>query len=385
MRRRSRACADAPRTMPGMFAVACLFFGFGIPAMAQSPPESTPLVDRLRRLQNVSVRLRTTISFFPSETFLDQSSADVQSKVIRGSFGYHDLFRFLDGRAYYDRVLGDETQRRLKEQKPRISWPIRTVTVVNHERAEIMTQSMDAPRPIGIIRNDWHLPDDSWVEMALGIRCFEEKGWLDVETLQRCQWERTPDGLLMGTWDIASTEVQRSRHLHRWRFDPRRGYALVSYHMAEGQDAFVVWEVHCTEFKTIDGLPLPYKVSVRQLAEENGKPVVRIGQEMQIEEYAVGDLANTPDSFHVSWPGKAFVKDMRSGTLVKQATTGPISDAQIAEVGARRQQRLNELASRSQGRTPLGVWVMGAAVTGALIGVALWLKGRQRSKTMPGK
>jgi len=50
---------------------------------------------------------------------------------------------------------------------------------------------------------------------------------------------------------------------------------------------------------------------------------------LRIQEYLIDDASNSPDSFSIMWAKDAFVKDERSGALMKQKVSGPITDEQV--------------------------------------------------------
>jgi len=358
----------------------CAFLFFlsfsGVFVFADKTHDSDSAIERLRHLQNVSVRLHSALTYLASKKY----PSDIPH-ALNGTYGYDALFRFLDGRAYYDWRTDSNTLRRAVKEHTALTF--RNVNVLTHERAETLTENSNAREGIGIIRTTRPPPEDTLVDIALGLRYLDENAWIKPDTLRQCEWTHDPDGNITATCFIApQKEYPNYREIHRSRFDPRRGYALIHYSVADGD--YVVFDVEYRDLRSVDGIYLPYTLTASHLSLEDGKMRVWARQDVTIERYLVNDPANTPDSFFMRWKSDAFVKDMRTGALIKQPTTGPITDAQIIAGRRRRQATLDALALPRDKTKPVLRWLGGVGSLALVICIMVYITGRRRVRAGVG-
>src|SRR5665213_360246 len=362
-------------------AIALVWCLQGANVLAAGPSiDCQPVLKRYDQLQNVAARFRFTRTYATKSIFTPAQIKQYNLHPLSGAYSYHGVFRFLDGRAYYDLITDEVTRERYRKEG--LLYPDRSVDVMTHERAEQLTINTLAPQGIGTIRDHARLPSDSLIELALGLRCYEENEWLGRDTLQNCIWERTPTGLLTARLVRKDATPGGPPKVHLLTFDPARGYALTNYSVSSQNDTFFF--VDCSDMRNVDGVVLPFKIMSRVVANIVREEPVRERQDMVVEDYQVRSPENSPDSFYVRWEAKAFVHDMRTGALIKQPTTGPITDDQIIAGRQRRQATLDALALPRDKTKPVLRWLGGVGTLALMICIVVYITGRRRVRAGAG-
>jgi hypothetical protein len=98
--------------------------------------------------------------------------------------------------------------------------------------------------------------------------------------------------------------------VHRWTFDPKRSYALVTYTRAD-PNGTVLFEMTADKFEMVNGVALPKSMVLTAFSTVDGKYQVVRKANISVKDYALNDPKNTADSLHIVWPRGSVVNDTR--------------------------------------------------------------------------
>jgi hypothetical protein len=253
--------------------------------------DTEQIVARLLRLQNISVKFSTTTYSPRSDTAILPDGREV--RTTSGRRDSSNLFRFLNGRAYYDTQLTPKTLAMVRREGLHdFARQVRSFALDRAEEYDLPP----APGSIGmgVVLAHPLLPEDSCIELALGLRWSRQEGWLTADDVRRGDVSRERDTVILTIHD--------PRHvIHRWRFDPSRRFALISY-ASEGLSG-LPHVTECSNFKEFAGDMLPTVVQF-------GKDSARSMRLSNIE-YKVDDPQNTPEAYQLRWPAGTEVVEER--------------------------------------------------------------------------
>ena len=136
------------------------------------------------------------------------------------------------------------------------------------------------------------------MDLGLGVRMLDGWDWL------------TPEDLKDAAVEIVSAREVNLRmkdafygREHLWRFDPQNGFALTTYVIIrDGIETMVL----CKDFRSVDGVRLPYQIDIRRFTPEDG-PVMQASY--SVTKYELNSPENTAESFHITSPVKSGDRD----------------------------------------------------------------------------
>ncbi len=388
--RRSRAFATA------LAAFVVLGAGAGGAAVGAEPKDApdvaaarrevfrSRVIERLDRLQNVTVRFRsTTTPLLPTAPTSTRPTRSPNG-VILGAAEAHPrtldcTFRYLDGRAWFE-TRPDADTSRLRRERGEFELP-HNLVVTSHERSEGLTVRNESRwRQVGAIRDRQPLPVWSTIDVALGLRCMEEPDWIDREAFRTADVEGDPADRLMA---ISIDAVRKGRKVrHTWTFDQSGGpLALASYAVRIAGDELAFYEIRCSNFRTVGAaLSLPLTVlkqRVGRVAPGSTETKVWEREELHVDEYVSDDPGNTPETFTISFPGGTYLRDHRVGLQMKAPTTGPVSDAYMIRRVDEKFAQYPRAARLEEPRSFAWVWPTIVPLA-AVAGIAIVLRSRAR-------
>jgi hypothetical protein len=117
-----------------------------------------------------------------------------------------------------------------------------------------------------------------------------------------------------------------------WVFDPHHAYALVSHCRRDAQPPYpVIDEVAATDFKIVNGQPLPFTILSRRFG-TGGREIER--WRATVTKYTLADKANTPAHYQLTWPAGMTVADRRAGMRLKADANGHLPKPPPAPLAA---------------------------------------------------
>lgn len=268
---------------------------------AEDTPEVVAAVIKARTTQtaNLIAVYRLEETYLPPPKLLRrQEEARKQGILLKTKQGKEVSrceFRFLDGRSQYDWTLGGASTDGQEARRFLQSFDL--------TRYEQLEAESGSPVARGAILARHDLPRAS-LEIGLGLRGFGSERWLTASTIDACSVAVSGD-------DSVSVDlVEENGVLHRWILQRQYGYAPESYERYVDGD--VLLTCSNTDFRDVQGVMLPYAMSIRVLAPDDGKKVTVLIADIAVDEYVLNSPENTASAYAITWPVGARVVDMRT-------------------------------------------------------------------------
>jgi len=285
---------------------------------AESDRFREAVVGRLTTLQNVTATCESVVSYLPPVLTVRVDGSEIRVKT--GSRTSSNVFRYLGGRALYDSQLSEATKDWVLQEK--LPDLLRDIQSYEIDRVEEFVIHPGDRHGVGIINDRAKLPQESVLDLALGLRCYAENEWLTAE--------RVRTGVLSPENGELMLSLKDSRGLYnRWVFDHARPDQMLSYRR-ESRDGKVALDVACSNFADVGGLSLPRTVERRNFSVFQGKRYIAKRIQISNVRYIIGDRGNVPAAYRIVWDNGSNVKDERvpAQFLIRHGPE-PLDDAKI--------------------------------------------------------
>ena len=265
------------------------------------------VVHRLEQLQNVVVRFQEEV-YRPKGLFPPVLVKRLHAIPIYGYRYYRCRFRFLRGRAFYERSLMPISLAAVGTPGgPLPATEVKSLESFMPSRTETLYYAYNSPdRPVGAIMNvTERRPPYSAIDVALGLRFPGAARWISpadvrhmtvghVNGSNNTMWKRSADGdVLRWNWfsDKGKVELQQFEVM-----GPRKG---------------VVYDRRrCSDFQDVQGLLMPGRVEETDW-EPNGTHAMGYHAVLTDIRYRIGAKSNTAKSYYIVFPKGAGVLDER--------------------------------------------------------------------------
>jgi len=220
-----------------------------------------------------------------------------------GSFRCCDGFGYFEWRPDAD-VVGDSSA-----SVPSVRYTVQSFT---GSRVEHLYRQPSDSWDIGKISMPMGLPEKSVIDVALGLRAWDDSKWIASGAWRTLAVDAQADGAVTLSSRPLDKDGQ-SKRLDVWTFAPTQGYAIISYDFV--YDGRTVVTIRASDFKTVDTLQLPFRVEQKLFAyrgnDRNGEVVET--RNLRVKTYSLNDPANNPSSYNLTYPAHAAVVDERTG------------------------------------------------------------------------
>ena len=266
------------------------------------------VVQRLAKLQNLVVH-------YQDEVYLPKISLPpmrvVKQYHLQPRYGhrfYNCEFRFLHGRAFYERSLMPASLAAVGTPGgPSPIGDIKDVASFMASRTETLTYGYHTPnRPVGAIMDsgERRLPY-STIDISLGLRLPGEERWMSPSGVRRLVVGQ-PDGSDFTMWKQA-----KDGDILRWNWHWDDGRLELRQIEVIGPHKGVVYDRRlCSGFHAVGGLLLPGRVEQTDW-EPVGKHAIMHHAVLTHIQYRIGAKSNTAKSYYIVFPKGAGVLDER--------------------------------------------------------------------------
>ncbi|MHB1767862.1 MAG: hypothetical protein ACYCUV_08415 [Phycisphaerae bacterium] len=323
MKRTQHYTGHRPAIEISLALAATLSFGHICRAVQKSAggSETKPsliiaVVHRLERLQNVTVRYQE--KKFQSKAVFSMKAFKILDKRYHAvpEFGYRFYtceFRFLHGRAFYERRLTPISLAAVgKPGGPLPSNDIKSVESFLPSRTETLTYGHYNPRrPVGAIMNPGsrRLPISSLIDVAMGLRRGPaSRHWMSVADL------RTMSVSNLGSGRAVMREQAANGFLLRWYWDWRSRRIELRELEAVDPRGVIYDRIVCGMFRNVGGLLLPERVVETGWWDSpryGTKPPLSDRVTLTNLRYRIDPKSNTPESYYIVFPKGSGVLDER--------------------------------------------------------------------------
>lgn len=284
---------------------------------------------RLACLQNIKATFSSVIVHNPDPELARAVYARIERPLpqdLDRTETYDCEFRFARGSALWQRdasksmIDGARAANAALEKSTRL--------MIGQGRVEVLSWPYQSKVPVGQIDTSRAFPNESAIDIGLGIRLIGAQEWLSPEKLREAKKTKISD-------DDLEVEVKDTHgFLHLLRFGRAAGYALIHYHVTNsipGSSSFE--DIECTDLRVVSGIILPFKIHRQSTYTDSGGRVRHpITTTLTVKEYIVGDLKNTPESLHIRWPKGADIWEARARSAIVATTDAQVmTDDLIAE------------------------------------------------------
>lgn len=319
-----------------MFRKTHILFGillfFTIPLMAQGEEEKVraPILDRFKKLHNLIVNCKVTTEYpmmpdIKPEKVITKKESGGLSVMATGTKIEHLEFSILENKTRYDTNLDSWDRKIESPYLDEIPFVEKRIRVCGPDRSEHFDRTKGVKVHSGEIRNDMGLPPWSIIDVALGLRKYEDKALLTEKSIREMTIEQ-PDSN-----QVILSDVDSDRLTHKLFFDKKLGYALTRYRIMRILDPNVVYiEITMGNFKNIDGILLPFTMHAVEQMSYKGKTYNSIEWDIQVASYRLNDPNNTAERYYIKWPERTRVFDYISG--LRYITTKPTSEGSQDDV-----------------------------------------------------
>jgi hypothetical protein len=292
-------------------ALACVLCLVCIPAtlaIADDGLEIAAIKARFDAIQNISARFKSINEYTPpkdknhAEEATDASPEISHGTLIRGRREYQSEWSYLSGRVAGSSTTSPQTLRAVST--PGVLAVVRDRISLQPGRAERAVWYEGKQLPYGGIKASDLVPEEWTLDLGLGLRMYRAQEYLTRQDLEKGELTIMPDKVVLTLRGVYNSK-------NAFEFDPKIGFALRRYSVT-ASDGFIFLTVECDEFKQYANLYLPMRVVRKDIYEDESKvKKVASTYSVHIEEYAVDDPANTPESYLMLWPKGSRISDMR--------------------------------------------------------------------------
>ena len=286
---------------------------------------------RFKRLHNLILNYKVTTEFHLPPGFDPQNAIKrLGSQVMiidTGNRVETKEFSVLENRTLYDQHLDSWNRKIEHPDLDIVAFTERKVDAYNPDRTEHLHVTKGVRTPRGEIRNDRTLPRGD-IDIALGLRRNHSPVLLTEELIKEMAIDQPNSD------QVILRDVDAKGITHEWIFDRKLGYALTSYRTRIPPDNWIDVEFVMEEFKNVDGIFLPFRISGMDRTSSNGRKRLVQEYDIQVAEYRLNDPTNTPERYRIKWPEGTRVYDMRSGFyfFVKGGQMTYVNDEDIFEM-----------------------------------------------------
>ena len=265
------------------------------------------VVHRLARLQNIVVRYQDKV-YRPKGFFPPLLVKRFHMVPIYGYRYYRCRFRFLRGRAFYERNLMPISLALVGTPGgPLPATHLRDLESFMPSRTETLDYACSSPhRPVGAIMNvTVRRPPYSAIDVALGLRVPGAEQWISTSDVRHAAV-----GHLNGN-DVTMWKRSADGDMLRWNWLWDRGKVELQQFEVMGSHKGVVYDRRkCSMFHDVRGLLLPGRVEETDW-EPNGKHAMFYRAVLTNIKYRIGAKSNTAKSYYIVFPKGAGVLDER--------------------------------------------------------------------------
>lgn len=280
---------------------------------------------RLASLQNIIVDYKVNTTYTPPQEDVERAeklndarkSKSTVFVIFSGSDKRDTTFSFLRGKAKYVNKFVETNYAGELPERPKLE-----VQAFPGSRAELLKKDAYGMYR-GIITERIRLPNAE-VEIGLGMRGYGQNGWL-VDDLLNEMSVTVLDG------NTASLEYVDPKGVkHHWLVDQELGCALKRYERILTKRNNKLNHVMTMEdFKKVDGLMLPHKMTLRTLNNPVEQPPILEEVAIEVIEYKLNDPQNIQERYHIKWPEGTIVHDRILETTYISDGTGLLPQGYI--------------------------------------------------------
>jgi hypothetical protein len=286
-------------------------------------------ISRLNLIQNIQIHYEFDRSRTPVPEILNMVIPFGNGRSIKidnQMTTYHRYFSFLSGRVLFREVPTDQTIAAAKQNRTDAPEMTRIFT---EDKVEELALHLFSSRPAGSILDHADYPEDSFMDVALGLRLYRAGSWLRPDDFKQALVTGGNDG--QPVLEIKDSSGCR----HRWTLDMSKRAAPVAYSRVD-PDGTVRLTFECSDFLERGGVFVPNhlvgkRFSFRKLP--GGKPPepwVNETNTATVTDCHVGDPANDEDVYKMIWPkGTGLVDDRIGKTFSIQSADRTLTDRDI--------------------------------------------------------
>lgn len=297
--------------------IALLVAVEGVSASQETDAVRKALINRLERLQNVSIdyRLTENIKLSPGmEKEKLQKKGNYTIMLECGTLKFKNKFSYLKGKKRYDSAIESVS----KDGQHHLPLGSSETMTYLEDHEEYLVQGMN-PTPTGYIRSQLVLPYHSGIEVALGMRTYLRENWVTPAMIREGDLNFEDHGHAVLTWK------DEKGSFHQWSFSPGLGYALTAYTILHSKTKNVMVEFVMSDFKSINGMMVPYRMVEKSRSLSTGE--VFKEKQFEVTECRINDPANVPALYHIAWPPGTAVIEEGSKRIQIAMEDGQLIDA----------------------------------------------------------
>jgi hypothetical protein len=314
----------------------------------------TAMAQRVMAIQDISITASRLDRQEPIPDEILQEMQDIARKEGGGVFvpprllAYDESLAYLDGSLRYERSLTASTLAKARAER----WPLDAQLIVTgtRERSEELVRKIGDDRVVGLIDNRIDLPSDVTLDVAMGLRLYNDPDWLNAGSFDAM--------VLKSTTATSSTVtlVTANGLLHEWVLDRANGYVPVQYCVFSKDRELE--HVDYTNFKHIGDILVPFQYTRKLLSyDENGVQGTRDTATVTISTFQIRDPKNISGRFVMTWPVGSSILDHRTNLrLMVRSRPRVLTDADIVDVLRRKNlngsQQQNQLQRELDGLSP---------------------------------
>ena len=271
------------------------------------------LTARLQRLGNVAMKYRETTRYSPPFGLAKHPvlAFDGKTAVIdTGSEEVDKEFWCLDGMIRYEAQLVNRD--RGVDLGISLLEDVLTIHAMSKDRVEALRGLQGRNDFLGEIRGLRGMPRCEDVEIGLG------------RALRGHRTERVDDELLASmSLEPADSEqpvlsmTDAKGVTHEFVLSRELGYAPVRYVRRVPPDNHVNERIEMSEFRSVDGVMLPYAMDMQVIWRDNGRDQVTVSKHIAVHEYRLDAPENVPERYQIEWPENTYLLDTRTGVAFR--------------------------------------------------------------------
>jgi len=300
---------------------------------AQDPQEVLRILqERLRRLDNVIVEYDAKVTYpklLPGEAPMTRpQGANFTIIRVTGVRGYVKKYMRLGDRTRYEETITlIEGAAQGPDWRPETDTDITTYTPT---QTEYLGLDKDGKPVRGTISDPRPLPNPE-IEIALGLRCHGQTDVLTSQILAAMPMVLPDDD------HVVIHANDNENYTHEWTFLRSAGYALERYHRIPPPDSAVHHEVVCGDFREVDGMIMPYSMTLTATTRLPNEVRTNMTVEATIKAYQIGRPDNSPELYNIKWPnGTPLLNRLQSASQpASQAASAPTSSPAMQTIQIR--------------------------------------------------
>jgi hypothetical protein len=327
-----------------MLSAGMLLLAAAGPALADGADPRQAIAVRQQRIRQIGVEYARVTRYDPDPNLGNMPRPHARVKVlppVRRTESFTERLDFMEGgmRYYSERSKADvDAATRAGAAVNRASG-----LIIRADRCEALEWPAHSAAPVGAVSETAEYPILLAMDLALGLKLYQEPGWLTPERLEAAE-------VVPGT-DADETVLRiktAGGTVHSLSFSKRLGYALTHYHIEYPQpESFE--DVVCSEFKEVGGLFLPFRyVREGTYRDTGGRLRHPIVTTLTVTKYDLSHGPDADDRFTFKWPRGSSVADRRNKATIRVDVDGDrLTDERIFTLLQEREENDRKLEDKA--------------------------------------